>query len=125
MADKRDHDRVWPDVERRHDGPMTLRELQDHIDTRIRDRLSEHMESERVQMDTRFGEIKDLLKSAFPAGDPAAHRIAHEEMIGWVRARRRFLENLALHLAKGGLWAVIVVLAVAVWHYAKAKIGGP
>lgn len=112
----------WTDPDRRRTGPVTLAELEQHIDQRIQTRLAELSARDKITMDARFDEIKLLLISAFPGGDPAAHRLAHEEMIAWVRARRRFLENLAEKLATGGIFALVGFVLVALWQYFKIEL---
>lgn len=43
--------------------------------------LQEGREEQRKHFDEKIVGLQDLFKSAFPGGDPAAHRLAHEEQI--------------------------------------------
>lgn len=114
----------WPDGERRRTAPLTMRELEEHIDERVRVRLAEHASEERLQMDVRFGELKALLSSAFPGGDPDEHRRYHDEVIAWMRERRELWRAVKEKTLSGLFWALLVGIGTALWTTVKAKLGG-
>lgn len=64
----------------------------------------------------------DELRKAFPDGDADGHRRYHESIIRKNEAREKFYEDLRAELAKKGLWAVIAVIATAMWFYVKSKL---
>ena len=101
-----------------------MRDLEVHIDDRIRYRLAEHAADEQQKMDAHFEELKTLLMSAFPAG-PEKHFEYHQEQIDFMRERRELWRSLREKSIGGLLWAGIVGLGTAVWHYLKAKLGAP
>lgn len=62
------------------------------------------------------------VKLAFPDGDGDAHRRYHEELIKKAAARAQFYQDLRTELAKKGIWAVIGLLAIALWAFVKSKV---
>lgn len=112
------------DFERRRTPPYTLRELEEHIDERIRLRLREHAEEDSRALDKRFDELKRLLISAFPGGDPERHRQYHDEVMQYLQERREVFKSVKEKTITALLWAVLVGIGTAVWHTVKAKLGG-
>lgn len=115
---------AWDGVEKRRSGPLTLRDLEDHIDERIRLRLAEHAAEESLHINRRFDELKDLLTSAFPGGDPEEHRRYHNEVMDWMRERRDLWRAIKEKTLTALLWSALVGLGAAVWQTVKAKMGG-
>lgn len=105
-------------------SPMTMLELECHIDQRVEFHLDKFAEKIQLQSDMQHNRLCELIESAFPGGDASAHRQAHEDMIRWVRARRRFFEEITFHLAKGGVWGVIILMLIALWNWVKSNING-
>lgn len=64
----------------------------------------------------------DDLHKAFPGGDWEGHRRYHERLISKMEAREQFYRDLRAELAKKGMWAVIVLLGLALWQYLKTKV---
>jgi hypothetical protein len=64
----------------------------------------------------------DELRKAFPDGDADGHRRYHESIIRKNEAREKFYEDLRAELAKKGLWALVAVLALALWQFFKSKL---
>ena len=82
-------------------------------------------EHERVimkELDSRFGELSDMIKSAFPEGDPHGHRRAHEQEIrdaaGWSKLKADLLSKVLT----GGVWAGVVWLVFIVVEAVKQEI---
>lgn len=115
---------VWDGVEKRRTGPMTLRELEEHIDQRIKYRLAQHAEDESRQVAARFDEIKRLLASAFPGGDPDEHRRYHDDVMAFIQERRALWRAVREKTLTALIWAALVGGGMAVWQYIKTKIGG-
>lgn len=106
------------------DEPITLAELDARIDARIGARLDAFAENLKQQSDEQYERLVRLFKSGFPDGSPVEHRLAHEEMMRLVRARRRLTEEVLLHLMKGGVWALVIFLCVAAWQWVKGQAQG-
>jgi hypothetical protein len=66
----------------------------------------------------------DDLARGFPQDDPDGHRRYHEALIVKAEARARLYEKLLEELAKKGLWALLVLIGVAVWQYFKSQVKG-
>lgn len=64
----------------------------------------------------------DDLARGFPDGDPDGHRRAHEALIRKAESRAKFYDDLRGKLAEKGLWALLVLLGVALWQYIKTKV---
>lgn len=64
------------------DGPERRRSGLSNDDLRvISDLLRDGREEQREHFDGKIAELRATFESAFPGGDPAAHRLAHEEQI--------------------------------------------
>lgn len=116
---------VWDGVERRLMSPITLAELEQHIDERIRLRLDEHAKTDTDQLNTRFDKLEALLKSGFPGGDPEEHRRYHDEVIDFMRERRGLWRAIREKTLTALLWSGLLTLGSAVYHYIKTKLGTP
>ncbi|WP_018991310.1 hypothetical protein [Aromatoleum toluclasticum] len=114
----------WDGGERRRTSPYTMRELEEHIDERIRLRLADHAADEGRRMDGKFDELKTLLASAFPGGDPLEHKRYHDEVIEWMQERRALWISIREKTITGLLWALLVGMGGAIWHAIKTKILG-
>jgi len=64
----------------------------------------------------------DEIRRAFPDGDWDGHRRYHEAIIKKLEAREQFYQDLRGELAKKGLWAVLVMVGLALWAFFKAKV---
>lgn len=113
----------WDGGERRRTSPYTMRELEEHIDERIKLRLAEHAAEESRQLNKRFDELTALLVSAFPGGDPEEHRRYHHEVMEWMRERRDLWRAVKEKTVSALLWSALVGLGAAIWQTVKAKMG--
>lgn len=102
---------------------LSIRELEDHIDARIKSRLEEYAREESQRFDAKFEELKTLLKSAFPGGDPEEHRRYHQEAIEFMRERRELWKSIRERSLTALVWAALIGLGSAVWHYLQLKLG--
>jgi hypothetical protein len=64
----------------------------------------------------------DELRKAFPDNDPDGHRRYHEAIIASIEDRGAFYRTLRDELAKKGLWALVIVVGLALWQYLKLKV---
>lgn len=117
----------WNGPERRVSGPLTLRELEEHIDRRVSARLDAHAAEERRDREALMSEIKQVQKmimTAFPDGDAEGHRRFHEESIETMRDLRDLMRRVRNNTVTGIVWAAIVLCAAALWSYIKGNLGG-
>lgn len=114
----------WQGEERRGTPQFSLREIHEHIDRHIESRFDQLSNSMMRQTETQYSALSDLIKSGFPNGDPVEHRKAHEQMMRYVEKRERFISDLSMHLAKGGVWALAVFMGVSMWHFFVGKVTG-
>jgi hypothetical protein len=94
--------------------------LRDEIDQRHVENRSDS-EVQGRKLDEVIRRVDDLHK-AFPGGDWEGHRRYHETLIEKAEARTKFYEDLRGELAKKGMWALIVLLGLALWQYFKSKV---
>lgn len=104
-----------------------------------KDEIAEAILAIKADLDQRHGEnvtraeineklLGDLIRRvdglyhAFPDEDPDGHRRYHDAMVKRIEARTKLYEDLRTELAKKGIWAVLILLATAVWFFIKAKI---
>lgn len=79
----------------------------------------------QTRMDTLEREMVAMaaaVKLAYPDGDADGHRRFHEEMIRKAAERAQFYQDLRTKLAEKGIWALFVLLAIALWAFIKAKV---
>ena len=76
-------------------------------------------------MDARFDQLEKLIKSGFPHGDPDAHRRVHETFISEAAERAALKKSIIEKIVTGGVWSVIVLVALAVWEYLKTGVHKP
>ena len=81
------------------------------------DLAHDHRENRTDLTDMRV-EISELRK-AFPGDDPEGHRRFHDALIAESMARKKFWSDLSGRLIERGIWAVLAMLAAAVWIYFK------
>lgn len=94
--------------------------LKDDLDQRHNENIGRAAVTDR-KVDEAIRRIDDLHK-AFPGGDWDAHRRYHEAIIRKMEDRAQFYRDLRTELAKKGAWAVLGMLAIAVWAYVKSKL---
>lgn len=63
--------------------------------------------------------LEEMIKEGFPDGDAEAHRKYHEALIRKAEERTRFYAELRVKLAEKGIWAVLVLLATALYWYIR------
>lgn len=102
--------------------PEELRRLQNMIDERIAEHLNASERRQEAHMSEGFDRVCQMLRSAFPDGDPVEHRKAHEQMIEFHRQRTEFYRDLKRQLASKGVLALVGILLIALWHYAGELI---
>lgn len=97
-----------------------INKLKDDLDER-------HLENVGAQAVTDAKVVEairgiDELRKAFPDGDPDGHRRYHEAIIKSIEDKGAFYRTLRDELAKKGLWALVIVMGLALWQYFKLKV---
>lgn len=80
-------------------------------------RLAEMEQRLAERVDARFQELKSLIISAYPGGDPHGHRLAHEEMIASTQRWSRMKFGVIEKITGGGALAALIFVSHAVWDY--------
>ena len=102
------------------------------IDVKITEAIHTH-ELENAQHITEFKrqmteqsqklvELEALIKSGFPNEDPPSHCRVHEQYIRDAQERDKMLKGTKHKVMELSVWAVIVLVATAVWDYIKVHI---
>ena len=60
--------------------------------------------------------------AAFPGGDHVAHCGYHDLMIEDIRDRKRLIRAVKEKTIAGLVWAGVIALGLAIWHWLKAQI---
>lgn len=84
--------------------------------------LREHERQLLVNLDSRFGELSEMIKSAFPGGDPHGHRLAHEHEIQNAAGWSKLKADLIGKIMTGGVWAGLVWLLFVAFEALKQEI---
>lgn len=69
----------------------------------------------------QIGELKDLIKSGFPGGDPVAHCAVHQSYIDEAKERRAFWKSVIEKIATGAIYTAVIAVATAVWTFIKSE----
>ncbi len=110
--------------ERRRTSPLTIREVQEHMDSLLASHIRNEEDAFR-DMSAKIAELTATIKKGFPDGDLDAHRRYHEEMIEYMQERRRFFADFRSKSLQAVLWAGLGWLGAAAWQLLKAKGGAP
>lgn len=84
--------------------------------------MREHEKVVMRELDSRFSELSDMIKSAFPEGDPHGHRRSHEQEIREAAGWSKLKADLVSKVMTGGIWGGLVWLAFAVVEAIKQEI---
>ena len=111
----------YPGRERRS-GALSEERAQQLIDEAVEKAIREHDQDMRAFIKAQFDELNKLIRSAFPDGDPAGHRRAHEAGIRsaerWTKIKLSVMEKVIT----GGVWGLVVFLALAAWEHFKRGV---
>ena len=106
-------------------GEMSHAELFALIDRRVAAEVEVRFLRMDQKMDAGLKEIRNMLTSAFPAGNPEEHRRYHEEIMAYMEEKRALWRAIREKTLISLAWAALVALGSAVWHYIKVKLGAP
>ncbi|NPT39672.1 hypothetical protein [Paraburkholderia xenovorans] len=94
----------------------------------LRDDMSQRHSENITQMAVTDRKVEEVIRrvddlhDAFPGGDWDGHRRYHEAVIKKLEAREKFYQDLRVELAKKGVWALAVMLGLALWAFFKSKV---
>ena len=83
--------------------------------------LREHERQLLIMIDSKFSDLTETIKSAFPDGDPHGHRRAHEQEIRDAAGWSKLKADLLYMVLTGGVWAgavwlgFVIVEAIKEW----------
>lgn len=92
------------------------------IDARIAAQLEEGREAMIAHIDKEFEALRVLIKSGYPDGDPVGHRLVHEGYIREAADRSALWKSVREKTVTGAVWAIILLLANAVWEAIRAGV---
>lgn len=86
------------------------------IERAVGSALEEHESKMVGHMEQQYVQIKALISSAFPGGDPHGHRMAHEAQIRQADGWQKLKSEVVSKFITGGLWAAAGWAAYSMWH---------
>lgn len=89
------------------------------IQQSVADALQQQQDRILAAMDERFADLRSTFKDAFPDGDAAGHRIAHEKAIRNASWWDRIKADAVSKTAAASVWVFLAFVAVAVWEHVK------
>lgn len=102
---------------------------EDRVELLIERAVSEALEDHEAKMvrhmDQNFHRLETMFASAFPGGDPAGHRMAHEtqikQAVGWEKLKSEVVSKFLT----GGLWMAAGWGLLALWNSFLANVRTP
>ena len=76
----------------------------------------------KAHLDHRFDELKLIMISAFPDGDPVGHKQYHQVQIDFMNERRALWKDIRSKSIVGIIFMLLGFLGMAVIEYAKREI---
>ena len=112
------HQESWDSFERRV-PPSQLTAL---VEVAVKEAMEEHEERVKKHLDDRFDELKAIMLSAFPNGDPIGHKQFHQKQIDYMNERIALWKEIRSKSIIGILWAAAGFMAMAVLEYIKRSV---
>lgn len=75
-----------------------------------------------AHIDTQFFQLKELIKSGFPHGDPSKHREVHEAFIRDAEDRRALWKAVREKTITGAVYSALIFIALAIWEAVKSGV---
>lgn len=108
----------WDGSERRV-SPGHLTEL---VEVAVNEAMVKHEDKVRKHLDDRFDELKAIMLSAFPNGDPVGHKEFHQKQIEYMNDKIALWKEIRSKSIIGILWATAGFIAMAVLEYVKRSV---
>ncbi len=108
----------------RWDGPNRRKptRMTELVEDAVKEAMEEHEEKVRQHLDARFNELKAIMLSAFPDGDPIGHRQYHQKQIDYMNERIALWRDIRNKSVVGTLWLLGSFIAMAAWEYIKRQV---
>ena len=110
------------DGQERRAAAITEDRVELMISQAVQQALTSHEQHLMAHMDKQFAALRQTFAEGFPGGDPHGHRIAHERMIETAGWWDKVKSDAVGKVTAAGLWAVVVLLCVAVWDHVKGEL---
>lgn len=105
----------------RRNTALTEDRVQLMIQTAVQSAMTAHEHKLIAHMDQQFAALRQTFASAFPNGDAAGHRLAHEKAIrnaGWWD---RIKSEVASKTLTATVWVAILAIVAALWEHLKSE----
>lgn len=101
------------------DGRDSRQRIKYMVEVAVKQAMEEHEVKVRQHLDDRFDELKAIMLSAFPNGDPIGHKEFHQKQIEYMNDRIALWKEIRSKSIIGILWAGAGFIAMAVLEYVK------
>lgn len=75
-------------------------------------------------LNKRMDTIERQFREAFPGGDWSGHRRYHDIQIEMLMSRRRLLQAVMEKSISGLVWALMIVIGLALWKWFRSQVLG-
>lgn len=92
------------------------------IERSVASALEDHESKMLSHMDQHYTQVRELIRSAFPNGDPHGHRMAHEAQIKQADGWQKLKAEVVSKFVTGGIWVAAGWAAVTLWNSILSNI---
>jgi hypothetical protein len=82
------------------------------------DRVERKLQGIHVKLD----ELKVLILSGFPEGDPLSHRKAHELMMALAGDNKKLTQTVKTKIVESVVYGILIAAVTAGWYWIKGNI---
>lgn len=107
----------WGDSNKRKPTPMPS-----EIEAAVKEAVEKNEARVKQHLDNRFDELKSIMLSAFPDGDPVGHKQYHQTQIDYMNERRQLWKDIRSKSVIGLLYLGLTLIGTAVWQYLQREI---
>lgn len=113
-----------PDYQQTDDGvdARTSTRMSQLVEVAVKEAMAKHEVKVKEHLDSRFDELKSIMLSAFPDGDPIGHKIYHQKQIDYMNEKIALWKDIRSKSIIGVLWAVLGFVGMATLEYLKREI---
>lgn len=110
-------DDMWGGENRRK--PTRMTQL---VEEAVQDAMDKLEVKVKAHLDHRFDELKAIMLSAFPDGDPIGHKQYHQKQIDYMNERISLWKDIRSKSIIGTLWLLAGFIGMATLEYVKRKL---